>query len=229
MTDPKSGGGTLRAVLLDVDGTLLESNDAHAAAWSDASRELGFDLGPEFFRPLIGMGSDGVLPRISPGLDEATEPGRTIAERNSQIYKQRYFSAVRPTRGARALVERFAAEGWSCVVATSASREDVDASLERIGIADLVCVGAESDDVEASKPAPDIVSTALRTAGLHASDAFMLGDTPYDIAAASAAGVASVMLRCGGWGEAQLARAISIYDDPHDMLERFDWGGRTLS
>jgi len=197
---------TLKAVLLDVDGTLLASNDALASAWSDACVELGFARDAAFFRPLMGMGGDRVLPRVGPSLDDASGTGKQIAERRKAIYTASYFPDVEPTRGAKALVRRFHDEGWTCVIATSATNEELVAALDRIGIG----------------------IAALRKADLTAADAFLLGDTPYDIEAAAGAGVRAVALRIGGWDAAALAGAVAVYADPQALLDAFDWAGRIL-
>ncbi len=211
------------AILFDVDGTLLDSNGEHAASWSDASREFGFDRDADFFRPLIGMGSDRVLPLIDPSLSEAGGLGRELAQRCESIYSSRYFASVAPTRGARALVLRFRDEGWTRAVATSGSAEGLEAALERIGITGLIDHVATSKDARTTKPAPDIVLAALERAKSDPNDALLLGDTPYDIEAAAAAGVRAVALRAGGWPDDRLRGAAHIYDDPQDMLERFAW------
>lgn len=112
-------------------------------------------------------------------------------------------------------------DGLLLVVATSAG-DELSALLNQAGVADLIEVAATSDDAEKSKPDADIVQAALAKASIGAHEAIMLGDTPSDIGAASAAGVGTVALRCGGWWkDADLAGAIGIYDDPADLLSRW--------
>ena len=131
--------------------------------------------------------------------------------------------ALRPTPGARALLERMRSDGVARVVATSAAGAELEALLGQAGIADLVDATATASDAEQSKPAPDIVEAALAKAGVAPERALMLGDTPYDIEAARCAGVASVALRCGGaWDDAALAGAIAIYDSPAALLATWD-------
>ncbi len=220
---------SLRTILFDVDGTLLESNEAHAWSWSDASARFGFPKGVDFFRPLIGMGGDRVLPLIDPSLNEDSGLGKEIAEQCQAIYNARYFPKVGATRGARALVRRFHDEGWTCVVATSGTAEGLAAALERIGITEYIDHAATSNDAKASKPAPDIIQAALEQAKTVPRDAILLGDTPYDIEAAAAAEVRSVALRAGGWPDETLRGAAMLFDDPQDMLERFDWTSRSIA
>jgi len=213
---------SLRAVLLDVDGTLIDSNDAHAAAWSDACGQLGYDLPRAFFRPLIGMGGDQILRKIEPNLSPEADPGRAIVERRAKLFLQRYLPLLAATPGARALTQRLKDDRLSRVVASSAKSDELDALLAVVGIADLIDLKTTSDDADRSKPAPDIIQAALEKAGISAHEAIMLGDTPYDIRSAERAGVSTVALRCGGWDASSLTGAIAIYEDPADLLARFD-------
>ena len=228
MSSASDTASPLRAVLLDIDGTLLASNASHAAAWSDACAEFGFVRDAAFFEPLIGMGGDRVLPLVDASLDDSGGVGERIAERRKAIYTETYFPEVEPTRGARALVQRFHDEGWRCVVATSSSSEELSASLERVGIAGLIDAASKHDDAESSKPDPGIVEAALKKAGLEPSQALLIGDTPFDIQAATAARVLSVALLTGGWKNDALSGAAAIYADPQAFSEAFDWKRRTL-
>jgi HAD superfamily hydrolase (TIGR01509 family) len=219
----------LRAVLLDVDGTLIDSNDAHARAWAEVLAEFGYDAGFAEARPLIGMGGDKVLPRLT-GLDEESREGRRILQRRGEIFRTRHLPGLAPLPGARALLERMAAAGLDLVVATSSSRDDLEPLLEQAGVADLIQATTNADDADDSKPDPDIVAAALKRTGQPAGDVLMLGDTPYDVAAARGAGVAIVAVRCGGWGDADLNGAMAVYDDPAAILEQWEtspFGRRT--
>jgi HAD superfamily hydrolase (TIGR01509 family) len=210
-----------RAVLLDVDGTLIDSNDAHAAAWVDVGREFGFDIDFSHVRRLIGKGGDKVLPELT-GLEEDDERGAKMKERRGEIFRERYLATLRPFPHARELLERMREDGLTLSVATSASKEDMGALLEQAGIEDLIEERTSSSDAEESKPDPDIVEAALEAAGVTAEEAVMLGDTPYDVEAARRAGVRCVAVRCGGWGDADLADAVAVYDDPADLLRRYE-------
>lgn len=209
-----------RAVLLDVDGTLVDSNDAHAAAWVDVGREMGFAAEFAEVRRMIGMGGDKVLPRLA-GIEEDTPQGQLIAQRRGEIFRARHLAGVRAFPGARALLERFRRDGLALAVATSASPEDLALLLEAGGLQDLIDTATSADDAERSKPDPDIVQAALARAGVRPDEAVMLGDTPYDVEAATRAGVRIVALRCGGWGDEDLAGAAAVYDDPADLLARY--------
>lgn len=211
----------VKAVLLDVDGTLIDSNDAHAHAWVEAGRAFGHAIDYPRVRRLIGMGGDKVLPELT-GVEEDTEEGRRIQERRGEIFRERYLPSLEPFPRARELLQRLRADGYTLVVATSASTEDMDALLEQAGIADLVEKRTSSSDADESKPDPDIVQAALKSAGARPDEALMLGDTPYDVQASGRAGVRCVALRCGGWGDEALGGAVAVYDDPADLLARYD-------
>lgn len=213
-------GDALHVVLLDIDGTLIDSNDAHTRAWVGGLAEHGYVVLFEQVRPLIGMGGDKLLPMLvglDPGSDEATR----IAETRGELFK-RELSSLRPTRGARELLVLLEAEGLELVVATSAEEDEVEALLRQAGVADLIATTASADDAENSKPDPDIVRAALRKSKHYAAHSIMLGDTPYDVEAASGARVPAIALRCGGWWlDDDFRGAIAIYDDPGDLCKHF--------
>lgn len=209
-----------RGVLLDIDGTLIDSNDAHAESWRETLREFGRDVPLDTIRPLIGMGGDKLLPRLL-GIDADSERGEEFSERRGALFRGRYVPRLRTTPGAKALVRRLRDDGWRLVIATSAKEEELCAMLRQVGLDDLVPQKTTSDDAESSKPDPDIVVAALRKAKLRPADAIMLGDTPYDVEAAARAGVAAIALRCGGWSDERLSGAIAVYDDPAHVLREF--------
>jgi phosphoglycolate phosphatase-like HAD superfamily hydrolase len=226
-TQPRAPGGALRTVLLDVDGTLIDSNDAHARAWVDALRAHGYVVPFEQVRPLIGMGGDKLLPELT-GLDRESGEAERIGATRSGLFLDRELPALRGTRGARALLERLLERGLELVVATSAKSDEVRALLEQAGVADLIELASSADDAERSKPDPDIVRAALRLSGSQAAHSILIGDTPYDIEAATRSRVPTVALRCGGWwSDEALGGAVGIYDDPGQLLEQME-GSATL-
>jgi HAD superfamily hydrolase (TIGR01509 family) len=221
------------AVLFDVDGTLIDSDDAHARAWVAALAEAGFDVPFARIRPLIGQGGDRILPAVA-GLSDETEPGKGIAARRGELFKERELSGIGPTRGAKALLEAVRARGARVVVATSAKRGELDALLARGDLNALVDLATTSDDADSSKPAPDIVHAALAKAGLAPGDTVFVGDTRWDVEAAHNAGVACVALRCGGMDPKTLAGADAVYEDPADLIAALDrppfaWNARAAA
>jgi HAD superfamily hydrolase (TIGR01509 family) len=210
----------LDGVLLDVDGTLIDSNESHARSWSDALLEFGRDIPAERVRPLIGMGGDKLLPELL-GVDADSQTGRKFSELRGRIFLEHYVPRLRLTPGAKELVARLKVERVRLVIATSAQSKELNAMLKQVDLADLIENKTSATDAENSKPDPDIVRAALAKARLSPARAIMLGDTPYDIEAASRAGVACVALRCGGWDSDSLRGAIAIYEDPADLLAHF--------
>ena len=211
-----------KAVLFDIDGTLIDSNDAHARAWVAALAEAGHDVPFERVRPLIGMGGDRVLPLLVPGLTEDDEEGKAIAQRRLEIFKERELPHLRPTRGARALLEAVRARGARVVMATSAKGAELKDLLAVGDFEPLIDDASTSDDADSSKPAPDIVTASLKKAGVDAHEAVMGGDTQYDVTAAHNAPVACVALLCGGNPRETLREADAVYDDPAELTVRLD-------
>ena len=210
-----------RPVIFDVDGTLVDSNDAHAHAWVDALAEAGHDVAFGRVRPLIGMGGDKVLPELV-GLDEDSPEGKRIAKRRGEIFRTRYFPAVQGLPGAQELVSHLVREGHALAVASSARREELEDLLRCAAVARLIKLRTSSSDTEDSKPDPDVVHAALTQLGVDASEAIMIGDTPYDIEAAGRAGVETIAFRSGGWPDKDLKGAVAIYDGPAHLRREYE-------
>jgi HAD superfamily hydrolase (TIGR01509 family) len=206
-----------RTVLCDVDGTLIDSNDAHAEAWTAALSEHGIEVRVGDVRRLIGMGGDKLLPAVA-DVEESSPLGEALARRKKELFKAALHS-LQPTAGARLLLEYLRDHGLALVVATSADDREMRALLEQAGLEDLFSAHTTKDDAAESKPDPDIVLAALTRAGARPESTVMVGDTPYDIEAANRAGVAAIALRCGGfWTDAAFRGAIEIFDDPAALL-----------
>jgi HAD superfamily hydrolase (TIGR01509 family) len=211
-----------RGVIFDVDGTLIDSNDAHAHAWVDALRAHGHHVDFARIRPLIGMGGDKLLPEVI-GVAEDTPEGKAIGERRADVFRSRFFPDLRPFPKARELVERLEREGTAVTVASSATKEDLVALLDKAGLGRLADYAASKDDAARSKPDPDIVHAALARLGLRPDDVVMVGDTPYDVEAAQRAGLRGIAFRCGGgWSDDDFDGATAIYDGPADLLSHLD-------
>jgi HAD superfamily hydrolase (TIGR01509 family) len=211
----------LRGILLDIDGTLIDSNDHHARCWVEALEHFGIPASFHQIRWLVGMGGDKLLPLVS-GIRKDTKKGKEITEYRTGLFQKKYLPKVRPFPGVRKLVQRFLDDGLATIVATSAAEEELKGFLEVAGILDLIEEKASSSDAKHSKPDPDIIKAALRRGELKPSEAIMLGDTPYDVEAAKKAKVPVIALRCGGWYTADLKGALAIYDDPADLLKRYN-------
>jgi len=213
--------GQIKGVLLDIDGTLVDSNEAHARSWADALAEQGMDVPLEKIVPLIGMGGDKLLPQVT-GITEDSAQGKALTERRKQIFLERYVPHLQPTPGAHELLRQLKQRGYQLVVATSAKKDELSHLLKVCGAEGLIEQKTTADDADQSKPDPDIVEAALERIELPADCTVMLGDTPYDIAAASKAGVGVIALRSGGWKDRDLAGALAVYEDPADLLAHLD-------
>jgi HAD superfamily hydrolase (TIGR01509 family) len=214
-------GNIYRGVILDIDGTLLDSNAAHVRAWVEALTEHGHDVTERDIWPLVGMGGDNLLP-AAVGIDKESDEGKRISERRGEIYKTRYFPHLRPFPRVRQLLERMRDHGLTLVVASSSPEDEVEKALERIGINDLLESATSATDAGRSKPDPDVVRSALERSGLAPREVVMVGDTPYDIQAAGKVDVGVIALRCGGFRDEDLAGAVAVYDDAADLLARWE-------
>jgi HAD superfamily hydrolase (TIGR01509 family) len=212
---------TIAAVILDVDGTLVDSNDAHTRAWVDAFAAEGITVARDAVRRAIGMGSDKLLPAVA-GIEASSRIGTTVSARRAELFKQRELPRIRAFDGTEALARRFTADGFVLAVASSAKEDELAPLLERAGVAKLVAKRTSSDDADRSKPDPDIVTAAVKGAHADPSQSIMLGDTPYDVEAAARAGIRIVGLECGGWSRNDLSGALAVYVDPADLLAHYD-------
>jgi HAD superfamily hydrolase (TIGR01509 family) len=210
----------LEGVIFDIDGTLVDSNDAHAQSWVDTFAEAGYDVPFEVVRPLIGMGADKLLPKTI-SIRHDSDEGKKLIKRRSEIFRKKYLPNLRPLEGSRALVLRVRSDGLKAIVATSAKEEELKGLLEAADVPDLMEEKATASDAKRSKPDPDIVEAAIEESGISPAKLVMIGDTPYDIEAAARAGVRAIAFRSGGWSDEALRGAVEIYDGPADLLASY--------
>jgi len=208
-----------RGVIFDVDGTLVDSNEAHARAWAEAFERSGHAVPYERMRSLVGMGGDKLIPAAS-GLAADSPEGKAIADARRAIFAERYLPGIRPFPGARDLVQALVSRGFKIAVASSAEEDELEPLLRIAGVHDLIERKTSGDDAKRSKPDPDIVAVALGRLRCASDEAVMIGDTPYDVHAANRAGVACVAFRCGGWNDEALSGAVAIYDGPWSLLSQ---------
>jgi len=208
------------AVILDVDGTLIDSNDAHAQAWVTAFNEAGIDVSADRVRRAIGMGGDKLMPHVA-GIAADSKQGKRISTRRGEIFHDEYLPHIAAFPRVRELVERFAADGYVVVVASSAQAGELEALLKIAGVDDLIASGSSSSDARRSKPDPDIVHVALQRSGAQPHRAIMLGDTPYDVEAAQRAGVAIVAVESGGWRAADLRGAVEVHPGAAEICAHY--------
>lgn len=206
---------TRATVLLDIDGTLVDSNYHHTIAWYRSLRSAGIIVPIAEIHRTIGMGSDQLLARFAPGRDEP--------------FEQRWHTEFEPfidelsaTPGATDLVRHLAATGATNVYATSGSAADVDRLRAIIDADAAVTDTVNSSEVRASKPAPDIFNLAMERVAAERERTIVVGDSVWDVLAATSCGLGCVAVTCGGTSEAELigAGALAVYEDPRDLLDR---------
>src|SRR5918995_2475575 len=209
------------AALLDVDGTLIDANYQHALAWYRAFRAHDIVLPIWQIHRAVGMGGDQLVPALA-GKRVDADKGDEIRDTRDRIYKGEFIEEVAPLAGARDLIVALQDRGVRVVLASSAPEDEIEHYLELLDARDLVDAWTTKDDVDATKPAPDLVVAALEKAGTR--DAVMVGDTPWDVEAASKAGVETVCLITGGWSKQELreAGAIAVFESAAELCERLD-------
>jgi len=211
------------AVLFDVDGTLIDSNDLHASAWREAFLHFGIDLPLEEIRGQIGKGGDNLIPTLLPE-DMAEARQKEIEQFRGELFKRDYLPRVVPFPFVRELFERIVTDGKKIVLASSSKGAEVAFHLNVIGAADLVSATTSKDDVEHSKPCPDIFEAALaKVKPLGPDEVVVVGDSPFDVLAAKKLGIRVIGFRSGGFPEEVLreAGADEIYDGAEDLLRRY--------
>ena len=211
------------AAILDVDGTLVDSNYQHALAWYRAFRSLGETFPVWRIHRLIGMGGDQLVGAL--GGDEVE---RRIGDQAREKWVEEVdalIGEISPLPGARELLTAIKDRGHRLVLASSGQPQHVDHFVDLLGVRDLADAITSSEDAEASKPAPDLLQVALQKLGASPdADSVMIGDSVWDVEAAKKAGMPAIVVRSGGFGDDELrdAGAVGIYDTPADLAAALD-------
>ena len=212
----------LKAIIFDIDGTLVDSVDLHARAWQETFRHFGREIEFEKVRHQIGKGSDQLMP-VFFSEAELERFGEEMEKFRGELFKREYLSQVRAFPRVRELFERIKADGKRIALASSAKKDELKTYKELARITDLVEEETSADDVDKSKPHPDIFEAALAALGdVEADEAIVIGDTPYDAEAAGKIKLRAIGVLCGGFPEAELRAAgcTDIYRDPADLLAK---------
>jgi HAD superfamily hydrolase (TIGR01549 family) len=214
----------VKAVIFDIDGTLIDSVDLHARAWQETFSHFGREIAYERVRQQIGKGGDQLLP-VFFSHAELAELGAALEQYRGDLYKREYLPRVRAFPRVRELFERIRRDGKRIALASSAKQEELKVYKEIARINDLVAEETSADDADKSKPHPDIFEAAMAQLGdVRPDEALVVGDTPYDAEAAGNASLRTVGVLCGGFPEAELRAAgcTHIYQDPADLLARYE-------
>jgi HAD superfamily hydrolase (TIGR01549 family) len=214
----------IKAVIFDVDGTLVDSVDLHARAWQEALAHFGKHFDFERVRYQIGKGGDQLMP-VFLSKEELEEFGEELEEYRGELFKREYLPRVRSFPAVRELFQRVKDEGLQIALASSAKADELKTYKKIADIEDLVEEETSSDDAEKSKPHPDIFEAALSRLGdTRPPQAVVVGDTPYDAEAAGKAGLQTIGLLSGGFPEEDLRAAgcARVYRDAADLLANYD-------
>ena len=210
----------MAVAILDIDGTLVDTNYHHTVAWYRAFRQHGIVLPMWRIHRHIGMGGDQLIASLT---DDETEreKGDDIRAAEKPLYLA-FIEEIEPMDGARQLIVDIKERGHTVVLASSAKQDEVDHYLDQLDARDLADDWTTSADVESTKPEPDLVRAALEKAGADAGDAVMVGDTTWDVEAAGRAGVETIAVRTGGFGSDELeeAGAAAVFESVAELRER---------
>lgn len=211
-----------KAAIFDLDGTLIDSVDLHAKAWHEAMVKFGHDVSFEQARTQIGKGGDKLIP-VFLTVGEQQDHGKELEEWRGKRFKSAYLTLIRPFSAVPELLRRVRDAGLRVAIASSAKKDELEKYLDIAAIADLVDVTTSSEEVDESKPAPDIFETVLEKLNIKGAEAVAIGDTPYDAIAASKAGITVVGFLCGGFTEGTLREAgcVDIYPGPAALFANF--------
>jgi HAD superfamily hydrolase (TIGR01509 family) len=208
------------AVLLDIDGTLVDSNEFHVAAWQRAFQEAGISIAPELIRKQIGKGADMLIPALAPDLPERRR--EAIAKHHGEIFKNEFLPRVEPFSSAHDLIAALHSSGREVVLASSSDRAEVDHYVQLLGVEELLRATTSADEVNRSKPAADLFASALqKTSSKEPGNTIAIGDTPYDVIAAAKCGIRTIALRSGGFTDDELrsTHPLAIYEDVSDLFD----------
>ena len=213
----------VKALLCDIDGTLVDSNWLHASAWRDAFAAIGIHVDVGTIRRQIGKGGSELIPVFVPWW-KRTAVEQPLKDFRKFIFQHDYMPQVPALPGARDLLVRAKSAGIEIALATSADGDELEGYKRLVGMDDLVDAETTASDTERAKPHPDIFTATLKKLGRPARECIALGDTPYDAEAAGLAGLRTLGVTTGGWSRDQLLEAgcVEVYESVAELLAHFD-------
>lgn len=210
-----------QAMLLDIDGTLVDSNEKHAHCWIEAFAHFGRNVEWETVRGQIGKGGDLLVPDTL-NAKEMLEFGEPLKKYRGELWKQRYMRSVEPFPGVVEAIQAIAARGIRVALASSSNPDEVEYYVQLLGVGDLLEGTTSKEDAQFSKPSPEIFQAALERVDADPARTFAVGDTPYDILAAHRIPVPVIAVRCGGFAEELLKKAEFVFDDLPALTRELD-------
>ena len=211
----------MQAMLLDIDGTLVDSNDKHADCWVEAFAHFGKNVPRETIRMQIGKGGDLLVPDTL-NAREMRKFGEELNKYRGELWKQKYMKSVEPFPGAVESMRAIHARGIKLALASSSNPDEVEYYVELLGVGKLLEGTTSKEDAETSKPSPEIFQAALERVKSDPARTFALGDTPYDVLAAHRIPVPIVAVLSGGFARELLKKAEFIFDDISAMVRELD-------
>jgi len=213
----------IKAAIFDIDGTLIDSVDAHAEAWQKAFKEFGKEIKFYELRRQVGKGGDTFLP-VFLTQKEIREFGKDVEEYRGEVFKKEFLPKIKPFPKVRELFLKIKKDGKRIALASSAKTDELEVYKKIADVGDLIEEQTSTDDAEKSKPYPDIFQAALdKLEGVKPGEALVIGDTCYDVEAAVAAKIKSVGVLTGGWTRTELLKtgALEVYKDAAEILKYY--------
>lgn len=211
----------LEAILFDIDGTLVDSNDLHARCWIEAFARFGKQFGGDVVRHQIGKGSDLLVPDLL-NAREMRQFGQKVQEYRTELWKEQYMPRVEVFPFAREVLETLDARGVKLAFASSSNADEVAYYTQLIGVGDLLAASTSKGDADFSKPSPEIFRAALARTGSDEARTLAVGDTPYDILSAHRTPIPIAAVRSGGFEDPLLGKAEFLFDDVEELLREID-------
>jgi len=211
----------MQAILFDIDGTLVDSNDAHARCWVEAFSEFGKDFPYDLVRHQIGKGGDLLVPDLL-NAREMRSFGEKVKKFRSKLYKETYLPDVKPFPGVTDCLRDLSERGVKIAFASSANPDEVKYYTRLLGVEDLLEASTSKKDAKFSKPSPEIFRAALEQVGSDEKLTLVAGDTPYDILAAHRVPLPIAAVLCGGFERKLLSKAEFIFQNVQELLRKIE-------
>jgi HAD superfamily hydrolase (TIGR01549 family) len=212
---------TLKAIIFDIDGTLVDSNDIHARCWIEAFEHFGKHFEWDVIRHQIGKGGDLLVPDLL-NAREMRKFGEELQEYRSKLFKDKYLEDVKPFPRVRELFETLHGRGVKLALGSSGNEDEVKYYTALLGVGDLLEGSTSKGDADLSKPSPEIFQAAIEKLGTDTSNTLTVGDTPYDILASHRAELAIAAVLSGGFERELLTKAEFLFDDVGELVREID-------
>ena len=210
-----------KGILFDIDGTLVDSNEAHAQCWLQAFTHFGKELPYEVVRHQIGKGGDLLVPDLL-NAREMRRFGEQLKKYRSTLFREKYMPRVEPFPRMRRCLEELRRLGFRLALASSSDEEEVEYYTQLLGVGDLLEGSTSKGDAELSKPSPEIFRAALERAGSDPERTIAVGDTPYDVLAAHRIPLPIAAVLSGGFERELLAKAEFLFAGVEELVREID-------